>query len=125
APTGTTMAAPLGCRNSRSSPEFPRAAAASRRPRPCLCSGRHTPRFGPCRAARTRTPRMPLPMTWDEWAAHDATALAERVRKRELTPAELAAQAAAAIERVNPQVSAVIEVFDDVVANPLADGMNP
>ena len=68
---------------------------------------------------------MPLPMTWDEWAAHDATALAERVRKRELTPAELAAQAAAAIERVNPQVSAVIEVFDDVVANPLADGMNP
>jgi len=64
-------------------------------------------------------------MTWDEWAAHDATALAERVRKRELTPAELAAQAAAAIERVNPQVSAVIEVFDDVVANPLADGMNP
>lgn len=68
---------------------------------------------------------MPLPMTWDEWAAHDATALAERVRKRELTPAELAAQAAAAIERVNPQVSAVIEVFDDVVADPLADGMNP
>jgi len=64
-------------------------------------------------------------MTWDEWAAHDATALAERVRKRELTPAELAAQAAAAIERVNPQVSAVIEVFDDVVADPLADGMNP
>lgn len=68
---------------------------------------------------------MPLPMTWDEWAAHDATALAERVRSRELTPAELAAQAAAAIERVNPQVSAVIEVFDDVVADPLADGMNP
>lgn len=68
---------------------------------------------------------MTLPMTWDEWAAHDATALAERVRKRELTPAELAAQAAAAIERINPQVSAVIEVFDEVVADPLADGMNP
>ena len=68
---------------------------------------------------------MTLPMTWDEWAAHDATALAERVRGRELTPAELAAQAAAAVERVNPRVSAVIEVFDEVVADPLADGMNP
>jgi len=68
---------------------------------------------------------MTLPMTWHEWAAHDATALAERVRKRELTPAELAAQAAAAIEKINPSTSAVIEVFDDVVADPLKDGMNP
>ena len=68
---------------------------------------------------------MTLPMTWDEWAAHDATALAERVRSGELTPAELAAQAAAAVERVNPRVSAVIEVFEDVVSDPLADGMSP
>jgi amidase len=68
---------------------------------------------------------MSLAMTWDEWAAHDATALAERVRKGELTPAELAAQAAAAIEKINPSTSAVVEVFDDVVADPLRDGMNP
>src|ERR1044071_5638807 len=68
---------------------------------------------------------MTLAMSWDEWARHDAVGLAERVRQRELTPGELAAQAAAAIARTNPPLSAVVEVFDDVVADPLKDGMNP
>jgi Asp-tRNA(Asn)/Glu-tRNA(Gln) amidotransferase A subunit family amidase len=68
---------------------------------------------------------MTLAMSWDEWARHDAMALAERVRRREVTPAELAAQAAAGIEKTNPAVSAVVEVFGDVVADPLRDGMNP
>lgn len=67
---------------------------------------------------------MALAMGWDEWARHDATALAERVRKGELTPAELAAQAAAAIARTDPALSAVVEVFADVVADPLRDGMD-
>jgi amidase len=67
---------------------------------------------------------MTLAMDWDEWAKHDAVALAGRVRKGELTPADLAAQAAAGIARLNPALDAVIEVFDDVVADPLADGMN-
>lgn len=64
-------------------------------------------------------------MSWDEWTAHDATALAARVRKGELTPGELATQAQAAIAKTNPALSAVVEVFDDVVADPLRDGMNP
>ena len=34
---------------------------------------------------------MTLAMSWDEWATHDAVALAERVRRGELTAAELAA----------------------------------
>lgn len=68
---------------------------------------------------------MTLPMSWDEWAEHDATALAERVRQGALRPSELARQAAAAIARVNPEISAVVEVFDDVVDDPLRDGMNP
>ncbi|HEX2885236.1 amidase [Vineibacter terrae] len=68
---------------------------------------------------------MTLAMSWDEWAGHDALALAERVRKGEVTPAELAAQASAAIAATNPALSAVVEVFDDVVADPLKDGMNP
>jgi hypothetical protein len=42
--------------------------------------------------------RMTLPMNWDEWAQHDGTALAARVRKGELTATELAAQAAAGIQ---------------------------
>jgi len=68
---------------------------------------------------------MKLAMSWEEWADHDAVALSERVRKGDLTAAELAAQAAAAIEKTNPALSAVIEVFEDVVADPLKDGMNP
>ncbi len=63
-------------------------------------------------------------MSWDEWAAHDGVGLADRVRKGELTPTELAAQAAAAIAKTNPALSAVVEVFDDVVEDPLKDGMN-
>lgn len=68
---------------------------------------------------------MTLAMSWDEWAAHDAVGLAERVRRGELTPAELARQAAAGIAKTNPSVNAVVEVFEDVVADPLRDGMNP
>ena len=68
---------------------------------------------------------MTLAMSWHEWARHDATALAARVRAGEVTPAELAAQAAAGIARTNPALSAVVEVFQDVVADPLRDGMDP
>ncbi len=68
---------------------------------------------------------MTLAMSWDEWARHDALALAARVRGGEVTPAELAAQAAAGIALTNPALSAVVEVFADVVADPLRDGMNP
>ncbi|MBR0646487.1 amidase [Plastoroseomonas hellenica] len=68
---------------------------------------------------------MTLAMSWDEWARHDATALADRVRRREVTPTELAAQAAVGIAKTNPAVSAVVEVFEDVVADPLRDGMDP
>ncbi len=61
---------------------------------------------------------MPLPMSWDEWAANDAVALAERVRKREVTPAELAEQVVAGIAKVDPALGAVVEVFADAVADP-------
>ena len=65
---------------------------------------------------------MALTMGWDEWAAHDAVALAERVRRGELTAAELAAQAAAGVALLNPQLSAVVELFDDAVADPFQAG---
>ncbi|MCK8784784.1 amidase [Roseomonas sp. NAR14] len=61
-------------------------------------------------------------MSWDEWTRHDAVALAGRVRAGELTPAEIAAQAAAAVAKVNPAVSAVVEVFGDAVADPAGNG---
>ncbi len=67
---------------------------------------------------------MTLPMGWDEWARHDGTALAARVRSGEVTPAELAAQAAAGVARVDPALSGVVELFDDVIADPTKDGAN-
>jgi amidase len=65
---------------------------------------------------------MTLAMGWDEWAAHDAVALAARVRQGDVTAAELAAQVAAGVARVNPQLNAVIELFDDAVADPVGAG---
>lgn len=68
---------------------------------------------------------MTLAMSWDEWAKHDAVALSALVRRAEVKPAELAAQAAAGIAKTNPALNAVVEVFEDVVAAPLKDGMDP
>jgi amidase len=68
---------------------------------------------------------MTLAMSWDEWTGQDAVGLATLVRQGQLTPAELSAQAAAGIARTNPALSAVVEVFEDVVADPSRDGLNP
>ena len=66
-----------------------------------------------------------LPMSWDEWLQLDATAMAALVASKEVTPSELAIQCNAAVERVNPKINAVLEVFEDVLENPYKDGMNP
>ena len=68
---------------------------------------------------------MAVAMGWEEWSRHDGVGLAELVRTGQLTPTELAQQAAAGIAMTNPALSAVVEVFDDVVADPLKDGLNP
>lgn len=67
---------------------------------------------------------MTLPMSRDEWAQHDGTALAALVRQGEMKPSELATQAAAGIAKVDPALSGVVEVFEDVVADPTQDGTN-
>ncbi|MFK4489479.1 Asp-tRNA(Asn)/Glu-tRNA(Gln) amidotransferase A subunit family amidase [Bradyrhizobium sp. USDA 336] len=67
---------------------------------------------------------MTLPMSWNEWAQHDGVALAGRVRKGELTAKELARQAAAGVAKVNPALSGVVELFEDVIADPAKDGAN-
>ena len=67
---------------------------------------------------------MTMVMSWSEWADHDAVALAERVRQGDVSPAELAAQAKAAIDKVNGPLDAVVEVFDDAVADPVGNGTN-
>lgn len=64
-------------------------------------------------------------MNWDEWANLDAIGLAELVRKGQITPGEVAQQVTLAIDALNPEVNAIIEVFDDAVNDPMKDGTNP
>jgi amidase/6-aminohexanoate-cyclic-dimer hydrolase len=67
---------------------------------------------------------MTLPMSWNEWAEHDGVALAAQVKNGEITPAELARQAVAAVAKVDSKLSGVVELFDDVIADPAKDGAN-
>jgi amidase len=50
------------------------------------------------------------------YATYDGLGLAELVRRRQVSPRDLAAAAAAAIEGVNGRINAVVEVYDDRVA---------
>ena len=54
-------------------------------------------------------------MNLDEYCRHDATGLAELVRNGDVSAKELAQLAAAAVDKVNPELNAVIEVFADRV----------
>jgi amidase len=60
------------------------------------------------------------------WADHDATSLAELVRRREASPAELVDAAIAAIDRVDPQLHAVVHRMESLAraaaAGPLPEG---
>jgi amidase len=48
-----------------------------------------------------------------EYARYDALGLAELVAKKQVSPTELAATAAAAIEAINPAINAVVETYPD------------
>ncbi len=63
-------------------------------------------------------------MRLDEYAVLDAIALAELVRDGDVTPEELAALTIAAVERVDPELNAVVGVYDDAaeLAGEAADG---
>ena len=63
-----------------------------------------------------------LPLSWSEWSSLDAIALGKRIRMGEISAKEATQQAAAGIAELNPKLRAVLEVFEDVVANPDTDG---
>jgi amidase len=54
-------------------------------------------------------------MNLEEYSNCDGVALAELVRKREVSPKELVSLFVEAVEKVNPRINAVIEVFQDRV----------
>ncbi|OCC22956.1 hypothetical protein MB02_14420 [Croceicoccus estronivorus] len=59
-------------------------------------------------------------MNLHEYAAHDATGLAELVRSRAISAQELAETARAAIDRLNPRLNAFAELYDDAIAGAAA-----
>jgi amidase len=54
-------------------------------------------------------------MNLEEYSNCDGVALAELVRKREVSPKELVSLFVEAVEKVNPRINAIIEVFQDRV----------
>jgi len=63
-------------------------------------------------------------MSWEEWGKRDAVAIAELVRAKQVSAQDVVAQAAAAIERLNPQIGAVLEVYQNTLGDPDVDGPN-
>lgn len=63
-------------------------------------------------------------VSWNEWAHLDGVALGELVRKKQISARDLASQTAAAVERVDPKLHAVLGMFEDVIENPNADNPN-
>jgi amidase len=61
-------------------------------------------------------------MTLDEYSRYDAVGLADLVRRREISPAELAETALAAIAAVNPSINAVVETFPKRAAEATLSG---
>ena len=72
----------------------------------------------------TKTTHDKATLTWSEYTRCDATDLAALINKGEISPSELAAQAAIANTRVNNDINAVIEIFDDVISDPSKGGMD-
>jgi amidase len=54
-------------------------------------------------------------MNLAEYSSCDGIALAELVRKREVSPKELAQLFVEAVEKINPEINAVIEVYFDSI----------
>jgi amidase len=65
---------------------------------------------------------MNLPFRWSEWCGLAAIDLARLVNAQQVTAEEVAAQAAVAVELVNPELQASREIFDDAVADPVRAG---
>ncbi|CAN5693601.1 hypothetical protein BH18PSE1_BH18PSE1_11700 [soil metagenome] len=61
-------------------------------------------------------------MTLDEYSRYDAVGLAELVRRRDISAAELAQTALAAVAAVNPKINAVVETFPERAASATGSG---
>ena len=60
-------------------------------------------------------------MTPEEYAALDGTGLADLISKRQVSISEVTRAARGAIDRVNPALNAIIEIYDDRFETPELD----
>ncbi|MDA0891830.1 MAG: amidase, partial [Proteobacteria bacterium] len=65
------------------------------------------------------------PFDWNTWGRMDATSLALTIRDKDVTLPEVMSQFAEAVALQNPRLNAVVELFDDAVAEPHKSGANP
>jgi amidase len=63
-----------------------------------------------------------LAMSWEEWGKRDALALAGLVKTKQVSAHQVVMQAAAAIERLNPQLGAVLEIYESTREDANVDG---
>lgn len=61
-------------------------------------------------------------LSWEEWGKRDAVGIAELVRTKDVSAQEAVAQAAAAIERLDPQLAAVLEIYESTLKDADVDG---
>ena len=52
-------------------------------------------------------------MNLAEYADYDGLGLAELIRKKEVTAGDLAASALSGVQKINPQINAIIEVYQE------------
>ncbi|MGI9326536.1 MAG: hypothetical protein ACR2PZ_15040 [Pseudomonadales bacterium] len=64
-------------------------------------------------------------ITAREYSTLDATALAKMVAKQQLSPAQLAEAAKAAIELANPSINALNELYPERFENPRVSAHSP
>jgi len=64
-------------------------------------------------------------MNLREYAQYDGLGLAELVRKKEVTPRELAELASQAVEKINPKINGVIETYTDRIESLGDEADNP
>ena len=54
-------------------------------------------------------------MNLSEYSRYDGLDLAQRVRNREVTPGKLAELVIQGVQKVNPKINSVIEIYDDAL----------
>ena len=62
-------------------------------------------------------------MVFDEYSNYDGLGLADLVRKKEVSPEELLAEAIYRVERLNPTINAIVTKMYDLAKSTIENGL--